>query len=82
MRNIILFSISVLAVVIMAFSNTGSAHIRVGNIAKAETVGFFEIVKNTVDFDETIIHHGQNVASIRPICPQMLLPNITLGMHR
>ena len=84
MKNIILFSISVLAVVVMAFSNFGSTYVRVGNTVKSEVSGILEIVQNTVDVDvdDSIFYHGQNIATIRPIRPQMLLPNITLTMHR
>lgn len=84
MKNIILFSISVLAVVVMAFSNFGSTYVRVGNTVKSEASGILEIVQNTVDVDvdDSILYHEQNIATIRPIRPQMLLPNITLTMHR
>jgi len=82
MKNIILFSISVLAVVVMAFSNFGSTYVRVGNTVKSEVSGILEIVQNTVDVDDSILYHEQNIATIRPIRPKMLLPNITLTMHR
>jgi len=73
MKSIVLFSISVLAVMVMAFSNMGNAYVRVGNTVKAETNGILEIVQSTVDFEDSILHNGQNIVSIRPIRPKMLL---------